>query len=111
MSPRVTAGLLVTALIRAIEAAGGQGMVLAKGDATSGAILLVLADRGRTTALVERTLGMDDRYAWTTTGPGTFVDPFALTEYLDRRRSRDPDLWLVELDHADPLSIAAEMIA
>lgn len=110
MTPRLAAGLLVSALIRAVEAAGGNGMVLAKGDATAGAVLLVLADRGRTTALCERTLGMDDRYRWTATGPTRFDDPFALSDYLDRRRAADPDQWVVELDHANARAIADGMI-
>ncbi len=53
MSARVTAGLLVSALIRRVEAEGGHAMVLAKGDATSGAILIALAVRGVTTRLVD----------------------------------------------------------
>lgn len=110
MTPRPAAGLLVSALVRAVEGAGGSGMVLAKGDATSGAILLVLAERGRPTALRERTLGMDEAYAWTPAGPATFDDPSAVSDYIARRRRSDPDLWAVELDHADALALAQGMI-
>ncbi|TVV73888.1 DUF1491 family protein [Sphingomonas solaris] len=112
MTPRLAAGLLVSALVRAVEAAGGGAMVLAKGDATAGAILLVTATRGRTTGLYERTLGPDDAYGWTRAGPALpDDDPAVLADYLARRRRADPDQWIVELDHADPLAIAQGMIA
>ena len=110
MTPRPAAGLLVSALIRRIEATGGHGAVLAKGDAEAGAILLVLAERGRVTALRERSLGHDERYVWAPTGPASPEDPVVLAEYLARRRRTDPDQWIVELDHADALSIADAML-
>ncbi|WP_156680599.1 DUF1491 family protein [Sphingomonas profundi] len=110
MTPRPASGLLVSALVRAIEAAGGGAMVLAKGDATSGGILLALADRGRATALVERTLGMDDIYRWSAAGPADLADPLAFSDYLARRRQSDPDLWAVELDHPQARDIADRLI-
>nr|WP_208408589.1 DUF1491 family protein [Sphingomonas vulcanisoli] len=99
--------MLVTALIRRIEEEGGSGMVLAKGDATAGAIILLLADRGVPTALIERTLGIDG-YGWNDGGP---ADPAERDAYLKRRRKNDPDLWIVELDHADARRIALEMLS
>ncbi len=110
MSARPAAAVLVSALIRAVEGAGGGGMVLAKGDATAGAILIVAATRGRTAGMHERTLMPDGRYAWTRTGPADLEDPQAMAAWLDRRRRSDPDLWVVELDHAEPLAIAEAML-
>lgn len=104
--PRLAAGLLVSALIRRIEGEGGQAMVLAKGDATAGAILLVLADRGVVAALVERTLGVDG-YTWRDSGPAEASDR---EDYLTRRRRSDPDLWVVELDHPRAREIALELL-
>lgn len=111
MSPRVAAGLLVSALVRAVERAEGHAMVLAKGDVTAGAILLVTADRGRSTGIYERTLAADGRYAWTRAGPAAVDDPAALAEWTARRRRADPDLWVVELDHPDPIPLAEAMTA
>lgn len=110
MTPRPAAGLLVSALVRAVEAAGGGGMVLAKGDATAGAILLATANRGRATGLYERTLGPDGRYGWTRTGPAAPDDAEAVAAWTARRRRADPDLWIVELDHADPLPLATALL-
>lgn len=98
---RPAAGLIVSALLRRIAAAGGHGAVLARGDATAGAILVILADRGVTRRLVERGHDPAGNPAWVATGPRAIDDPAALSDYVDRRRRNDPDLWVVELDGAE----------
>ena len=108
MSARAAAGLLVSALIRRIEAEGGHAMVLAKGDATAGAIMLVLANRGETLGALERALDARGRYAWGPAGPADAAD---LTDYIARRRRSDPDLWVVELDHPRGAEIATEVLS
>jgi hypothetical protein len=106
MEARAAAGLLVSALVRRIEEEGGSAMVLAKGDATAGAILMALADRGVDGPLLERSFGMDG-YAWRETGP---ADPADRTDYLKSRRRTDPDLWIVEIDHPDARRIALDLL-
>jgi hypothetical protein len=110
MSVRPASGLLISAMIRRVEAAGGHAMVLAKGDATAGAILLVIADRGRIVRVMERMLGLDEVYRWNAAGPADPDEPQALADYIARRRRNDPDLWVVELDSPDAEQIAAELI-
>ena len=110
MRVRPASGLLVSAMIRRVEAAGGHAMVLAKGDATAGAILLVIADRGRIVRVVERMLGLDEVYRWNAAGPADFEEPQALADYIARRRRNDPDLWVVELDSPDAEQIAGELV-
>jgi hypothetical protein len=95
---RPASGLLVSSLLRRVAAEGGSGAVLSRGDATAGAILLVLADRGVTRRLVERGLAPNGAYGWLPAGPTAFDDPAILADYLARRRRNDPDLWVVELD-------------
>lgn len=96
--PRPASGLLVSALLRRVAALSGHGAVLSRGDATAGAILLVLVDRGVTQRLVERGLKPDGGYGWIASGPKALEDSQALGDYLERRRRNDPDLWVVELD-------------
>lgn len=99
---RPAAGLLVSALIRTIEAEGGHGVVLAKGDATAGAILLLIADRGVPQVLLERSFGI-----WAESGP---ADAGERDAYLAKRRRNDPDIWVVELDHPRAQDIALELL-
>lgn len=105
MDARPASGLVVSAMIRRIEAAGGSAMVLARGDATSGALLILLAERGVATALVERSLGVDG-YRWRDIGP---ADDDERADYIARRRRSDPDLWVIELDCAEARSIVEEV--
>jgi hypothetical protein len=106
MTGRLAAGLLVSALIRRVEVAGGSAMVLARGDATAGALLIQLAERGVAGPLLERTLDSRGRYVWTSAGP---EDSGARSDYIARRRRSDPDLWVVELDVADAAKIVADV--
>jgi hypothetical protein len=110
MMPRLSSEMLVGALIRRVEAAGGHAMVLARGDRGAGTILILCAERGRPNALLERTLAMDGGYTLMPCGPADPTDSAALSEYLARRRARDPDLWVVELDIAAAERFAAETI-
>lgn len=106
MTARLTSQVLVSSLIRRAETAGGFGAVLAKGDATAGAVLLVLAERGQRTGLLERLLQPDGAYAWRPSGPAA-ADEADVAAWLARRRRSDPDLWLVELDVADAAAFSA----
>ena len=102
---RLTSAMLVSALGRRISAEGGNAAVLAKGDATAGSILLICMEKGIVQSVRERVLDQSGVYAWTSVGP---ADPDHLSAYLERRRSRDSDIWIVELDIANAERFAAE---
>ncbi|KTF69690.1 DUF1491 family protein [Sphingomonas sp. HT-1] len=108
MMPRLTSATLVSALIRRADAEGGSAMVLAKGDATSGAILLLLLERGTRPRFVERGIGPAGLPALLPSGPGDLAGEAEASAYWRRRRERDPDLWVVELDIAGAERFAAE---
>lgn len=108
---RASSSLLVSAMLRTIQDKGGSAMVLAKGDAMAGAILLVIADRGIATKLVERVWQFDGGYRLEPVGPADLSEPGAVGDYIARRRRSDPDLWAVELDHPDALAIAGAIQA
>lgn len=81
--------------------------MLARGDATAGAILLILVERGVTRRVVERGLNPDGSHGWLVAGPAAIEDADTLSEYIARRRRNDPDLWVVELD--GPASVLADL--
>jgi hypothetical protein len=108
VSDRIASGALVNALIRRANHQGGFVTILAKGDATAGALLIVVQDRGEHPRALERGIGPDGRIALIPVGPHD--DPAALADYWARRRRSDPDLWVVELDIADAERFAAETI-
>ena len=101
MSARVTSKLLVSAIRRRAEAEGGYAMVLSKGDEISGAIIVALARRGMITCMMERGLAPDGRYSWLRTGPEEGSQAEIFGAYIERRRSFDPDIWVLEIDSED----------
>lgn len=107
-TPRLTSAMLASGLIRLCESAGGHAMVLAKGDAISGSILLLSAEKGVNTGLWERVLTQDGHYRWQAIGPQDIADNEALTPYIERRKRQDPDLWLIELDIPDGPRLIAQ---
>ena len=105
MSGRLPSGVLVSALLRRVNDAGGFGAVLAKGDAQGGAILVIAIDRVALPRLLERGIGADGRTALIDSTPAEDLDG-----YWRRRRSSDPDLWVIEVDVAAAERFAAETI-
>jgi hypothetical protein len=83
-------------------------MVLAKGDATAGAILLLLSSAGTNPRFFERGLGTHGNPALIASGPRESPMKAEVTAYWRSRRSRDSDLWVIELDIAGAERFAAE---
>ncbi|UUL81943.1 DUF1491 family protein [Sphingomonas qomolangmaensis] len=106
---RLAAHVRVSALLRRTHDAGGSAMVLAKGEAMGGAILVQTLDRGRHVGFCERGYGPDGLPALIVAGP-VDADSQTATQYWQRRRRNDPDLWVVELDVAAAQRLVAEII-
>lgn len=108
-SPRPTALLIIAALRRKTEAEGGMATIFGKGDKDAGGILLVLAEKGRNLALLERRTGLDGNRFWDAQWAENDANqPFPL-EMLQLRRKSDPDLWIMELDVPDAERFAVEI--
>ena len=107
-SDRLPAHLEATAILRRVEAQGGFGAVLKRGDADRGALILLIATRGLHQACLERALGADGRYGWQRSGPPAGSDAVTLADWSQKRIRFDEDSWLIELDIADPERFIAE---
>jgi hypothetical protein len=97
-------------MLRRIQAEGGSAMVIAKGDAIAGAMILILCDRGVVGSIVERMWRYDDGYVLEPVGPADPNAPGVVGEYVARRRKSDPDLWVVELDHPKATALVGDLI-
>ena len=100
MDARLPAHLEVSGLIRAVDAAGGFAAVLARGERDAGTILVVCCEMGTNSRLFERLPRPDGTREWTMVRAQDTEKPYEFSEYLDRRRRQDDDLWIVELDIA-----------
>lgn len=104
---------MVSAVLRRVNDAGGIAVVLARGDADAGAMLILASERGQRVRVLERGLDATGRDALIVTGIAADpadADVSAMTEYWQRRRARDPDLWVIELDIAHVERFAAQIL-
>ena len=110
MSERLPSGVLVSALLRRVNDAGGLATLLARGDPQAGAILILTLDRGVMPRLLERGIGPDGMTALVAAVPAEGTDPGEIAAYWRKRRQRDPDLWVIELDIPGAERFAAETL-
>jgi hypothetical protein len=97
--------ILVSAMLRRANDSGAFGAVLAKGHPQAGAILLVVGATDDTLRVKERGIGVNGRTALIDATPSGNI-----TDYWQRRRRSDPDLWVIELVGAGAERFAAETL-
>ena len=96
MRPRLASGLWVSAYLTRLRLADIPAYVTAKGDATSGAVVVKIATLdGRARAFQRSFDLMADARIWVVLAEGAEIEVDAV---LSRQRARDPDLWLIELE-------------
>lgn len=100
MDARLPAHLEVSALIRAVEVAGGFAMVVNKGERDAGTIMVVITEKGENSRAYERMPEMNGTRQWRCVKTQDAENKQEFSEYLTRRSQQDRDLWVVELDIA-----------
>jgi len=96
VTPRLTAGLWVSAYLTRLRLADIPAYVTARGDATAGAVLVKVATLdGRAQAFQRSFDLMSDTRIWVLLTEAAEPDVDAV---IARQRSRDPDLWVIELE-------------
>jgi hypothetical protein len=100
IEPRLTSEFQISAIKRLTEAEGDFATVLRKGDRISGAILLIGQIRGRDPVLFDRHASLDGVSEWQPISREIEENEAEVTAYWQKRASRDPDLWVIELDVA-----------
>lgn len=91
--------LLATALMRQVQAAGGFAAFLARGSDTASGLLIVHRRPGSPSVTAHERLPSaagGTRWRQAASGEGPVAD------FIARQRRFDPDLWVIELDIADP---------
>jgi hypothetical protein len=96
MTPRLTADLWVSAYLARLRLADIPAFVVARGDATAGAVIVKSATLdGRARAYQRSFDPMSGARVWIVLADGPEAEVDAL---LARQRVRDPDLWLIEVE-------------
>ena len=98
--PRVKAGFWVSMALRMGDAGGRPGMVLRKGDADAGGVLVVL--RGREgLSVLSQVRAADGSAAWMRATGAAPVSEEVADSYVSRQIRVDPDLWVLEFEAPD----------
>lgn len=87
----------VAALIRRAELGGAFAVVVRKGDARAGAVLVKVLNRGDGRArLYAEATRMDGDRVWMQ--PARSEEETELDRYIERAARIDPDVWVVEIE-------------
>ncbi len=106
MSARLTADFWVRAYLARLQAAHVPAYVVARGDATAGAVLVKLATLDGAARLYQRSFDlMTGARAWVVLaeGPEAEVDGA-----IARQRRGDPDLWVIEIESREGRTLLDE---
>lgn len=103
---RLSTDLWVAAYLARLEAIGVPAHLMAKGDATAGAVIVKVATMDGQASAFARETGPDGRRIWASladAGPEAEVD-----EKLKRQLGFDPDLWIIEVEDPKGRSLLDE---
>lgn len=95
---RLATGIWVSAYLARLQAEGISTYVVAKGDATAGAVLVKLATMDGQAQAFQRSVDlMTGERKWMVLAEG---DERTVDESIGKQRSFDPDLWVIEVEDA-----------
>ncbi|MDO9126346.1 DUF1491 family protein [Parvibaculum sp.] len=95
-TPRLKAEIWVKGLIRRCEVEGVTAMVVRRGDATSGTVLVKVNTLNGEAQVYSPTRDGEGALIWMSAG-GAKPEPEA-DAYIEKQRKFDPDLWVVEIE-------------
>lgn len=94
-APRLKAEIWVKALIRRCEVAGVSALVVRRGDAGSGTVLLKVNTLDGQAQIYSPARDGEGELIWLAKGRKTEAEADA---YIEKQRSFDPDIWVVEVE-------------
>lgn len=86
--------------MRQVQAEGGFGTIIARGDPDAGTVIVVLCDRGGEYRAYERMPSAEGHRIWQCARRNNAESPDEFPQWLKKRSDQDNDLWIVELDIA-----------
>ena len=101
MDARLPVHIEVSGLIRQVQAAGGFATVIAKGERDAGTLIIICSENGTKLRAYERMPQPGCSRKWVRIKDEDPENPREFSEWCDRRKSQDADLWILEIDARD----------
>ncbi|NIJ42480.1 hypothetical protein FHS78_002782 [Parvibaculum indicum] len=97
-APRLKAEIWVKALIRRCETEGASAMVVRRGDAGSGIVLVKLNTLDGMASVFAPARDGEGNLIWMRAPQGAPVPEPEADTYIEKQRRFDPDIWVVEIE-------------
>ena len=88
----------VQALIRQCDVNGASAMVVYKGDEDAGAVLVKINTLGQGCMVLSQVRTGEGQKAWMRATGEDWVDEAVADAYIERQRTYDEDLWVIEIE-------------
>jgi hypothetical protein len=98
---RLPTDVWVMAQVRRCNAEAVPAMVVRKGEAKGGTLVLKINQLDQGCRVLSQTRDFDGKLAWLAAFKGELVAESEADDYVGRAVARDPDLWVVEIEHRD----------
>ena len=98
---RLPTELWVSAGLHRCSLEAVPAVVIRKGERQSGTVILKLDRRDRGTVILTQSRNMDGKLVWFPANDGTALTSTEAAAYVDRAIARDPDIWVIEIEHRE----------
>jgi hypothetical protein len=98
---RLPTELWVSAGLRRCSDEGVPATAVRKGETQSGTVILKLTMHGSGCRVLNQTRDIDGKLVWFAALDGAIVPEAEADEYIQRSLKRDPDIWVIEVEHRD----------
>ncbi|NNE84438.1 MAG: DUF1491 family protein [Alphaproteobacteria bacterium] len=98
---RLPTEIWLTAGLRRCSNDGIPATVVRRGEKQSGTVALKLNQREAGCRVLTQGRDADGKLTWFAALDGALVDEAEADAYLERTASRDPDIWIIEIEHRD----------
>jgi len=98
---RLPTELWLMAGLRRCSADGVPATVVRRGEGQSGTVILKINQREQGCRVLTQTRDIDGNLSWFAALDGALVAEADADAYLARAAQRDPDVWIVEIEHRD----------
>ena len=96
MEERIPTHVWVMAQVKTAFSEGRPTMILQKGEASSGVVLVKISKLDGTCRLLVQQRDIEGNLGWASVFEDSIIEESKADDYIGRASLRDPDLWIIE---------------